>query len=138
MYQKPAPLSHQCPLVSRFHCITNQKCMATLFYCSGEQTIVRSPAISKVSYPFPLTSLFQSFNMLAVISNPRKQVSRNNEVVVEKTFYSAFWRMWSPQVKNCRKDQRMNKPGSRIFRKPEFHKVSCFSILENQAMKMPH
>lgn len=59
-------------------------------------------------------------------------------MVVEKTVCNAFWRTWSPQAENCRKDQRMSKPDS-IFRKPEFHKFSCFSILRNQAMKeMPH
>lgn len=59
--------------------------------------------------------------------------------MVQKIFYNAFWRMWSPQVKNCRKNQRMNTPASNVSRKPEFHKSSFSSILKNQASKKtPH
>ena len=48
----------------------------------------------------------------------------------KRVLCSPFWRMWrrSPQVKDCRKDQRMNRSANSIFRKPQFHTCYCFSV----------
>ena len=79
-----SPSQPSVSLASRFHCTINQNYAVVLFCYSGGQPIIQTLVSSEAFYPSPLTSLPQFFNIQAVISNPRKQVGRNDEVVVEK------------------------------------------------------
>lgn len=79
------------------------------------------------------------FHIYAVISSPRKHVAGMMRWWQRKQpTVSSFKRLWFPQVRGCREDQRMNKPENSRFGKPKFQAFYCLSAVGTWAMKIPH